>query len=307
MMADWVAASVRARGMAQRRVGRGGCDRIAACQDIDSAIALLNGSVYGSRLSEVSALDAAQRAVNETVLWKLRVLAGWMPASGTQLVTAVAAGFEVENIVGLAQRLGGRADAREPYDLGALVTAWPMVRTATSLADLSIALRQSRWGDVGTLTDADGLADVLSVAWLRRLMVVAPAARPWAVTAFVLVAARILFVDNAKPAARFAHIVGPGIAQAWRTTRGLSAFAAALPRSAQPAIAGIASPAELWRAEMRLVETVEADGARLLRSSVPGPDVVLGAVTVLTMDAWRVRSALAMAAADEHGSLDVVA
>jgi hypothetical protein len=136
---------------------------------------------------------------------------------------------------------------------------------------------------------------------------VAPAVRPWAVTAFVLLAARILFVDHAEPSARFVQIVRPSIAEAWHSAHDLPALAAALPRSAQTAIAEIEAPTELWRAEVRLASTVEADGARLLRGSMPGPDVVLGAVAMLAVDAWRVRAALAMAAADANGSLDVVA
>lgn len=305
MIADWVAASVRARGMAQSRVGRGGCDRVAASQDFDTAVALLAGSVYGGRLAGVTTLGEAQRAVNTTILWRLRVLAGWMPASGTQLLTAAAAGFEVDNIVALAQRLHGRKDANAPYDLGALATAWPTVRTATSLADLWTALRESRWGDVGALADPDPLADILTAAWLQRLMVAAPPVQPWAMTAFVLIAARTLFVDHAEPAARFAQIVRPSIAEAWRSTHDLTTFSAALPRSARAVIGDNQSPAQLWRAEMRLVTRVEDDGARLLRSSLPGADVILGAVALLAVDAWRVRAALA--SADAQGSLNVVA
>ncbi|WP_341953426.1 hypothetical protein [Salinibacterium sp. TMP30] len=307
MIADWVAASVRARGMIERRVGHGGSDRIAACHEFDEALASLAGTVYGGRLEGVSTLAEAQRAINATVLWQLRVLAGWLPASGMQLVTAAAAGFEAVNIEALAQRLSGRGDERPFYELGALATAWPTVRTMTSLSDLSTALRGSRWGDFGTLTDADDLEDVLTVAWLQRLMVAAPAVRPWVVTEFVLIAARILFVDQTEPAARLVQIVRPCIAEAWRSTRDLTAFADALPRSARAVIADIDAPTELWRAEKRLVTTVEEDAARLLRGSIPGPDVILGAVALLAVDAWRVRAALSAAAADVDRSLDVVA
>ncbi len=307
MIADWVASSVRARGMAQRRVGRGGCDRIIASHDLEEAVAFLAGSVYGVRLAEATTLSEAQRAVSETVLWQLRVLAGWMPANGTHLLAAAAAGFEAENIVALAQQINGRADARKPFELGGLATAWPTVCTATSLADLSTALRESRWGDVGTLSDADGLSDILMAAWLQRLMTAAPAARPWAVTALVLVAARVRFVDQVEPALRFGQIVRPSIADSWRSANSLAGFAAALPRSARMAVDGIRAPTDLWRAEMRLATTVEDDGARLLRGSMPGPEIILGAIALLAVDGWRVRAALASAAASANGSLDVVA
>jgi hypothetical protein len=47
---------------------------------------------------------------------------------------------------------------------------------------------------------------------------------------------------------------------------------------------------------------VEKDGFRLLRGSRPGPDVVLGAIAVLSTDAWRVRAALTAAAAGAGSS-----
>jgi hypothetical protein len=50
---------------------------------------------------------------------------------------------------------------------------------------------------------------------------------------------------------------------------------------------------------------VEKDGFRLLRGSMPGPDVVLGAIAVLSTDAWRVRAALTAAAA-AAGSSEVL-
>ena len=48
---------------------------------------------------------------------------------------------------------------------------------------------------------------------------------------------------------------------------------------------------------------------RLLRAARPGPDVVLGGVIALGVDAWRVRVALAAAATGQGGSelLDAVA
>ena len=71
---------------------------------------------------------------------------------------------------------------------------------------------------------------------------------------------------------------------------------------------GVGEPGDLWRAEAALRARVEEDAFRLLRSGLPGPDVAVGAVTVLAVDAWRVRAALA-AAASGGGSevLDAVA
>ena len=52
-----------------------------------------------------------------------------------------------------------------------------------------------------------------------------------------------------------------------------------------------------------------SDAFGLLRSALPGPDAVLGALAVLATDAWRVRAALASAALGSGRSevLDAVA
>ena len=42
----------------------------------------------------------------------------------------------------------------------------------------------------------------------------------------------------------------------------------------------------------------------MLRRATPGPEVVVGAITVLAVDAWRVRAALA--AADAGGTSEVL-
>ncbi|WP_372595626.1 hypothetical protein, partial [Actinotalea sp.] len=100
MTSDWVAASVRARAMARRRAGAGACRQAAACADLRSALRRLDGTAYAERWGVDQGLERAQDATLRTVLWQLRVLAGWLPASGTRLLRAVAAGFERENILG---------------------------------------------------------------------------------------------------------------------------------------------------------------------------------------------------------------
>ena len=61
-------------------------------------------------------------------------------------------------------------------------------------------------------------------------------------------------------------------------------------------LAGITSPADLWRAERAWLARVEQDGLRLLRTSSLDSGVVLGAVAVMGCDAWRARAALEIAA-----------
>jgi hypothetical protein len=310
MSAAWVAASVRARSMVQRRVGAGGSRRIAGQHSLADALPLLAGSGYGERLARCTDLAVAERATRDTALWQLRVLAGWMPGRGARLARAAAGAYERDNIVALTRRLGGAGAAFDPFDpfeLGALATSWRRLRAASSAEALAESLRRSPWGGAGS--DEIALRDVLTVVWLRRLAAAAPAARPWAGAGCALIAARIVLVDDVAPSARIRELVRPVLGGAWETAADLAELRAALPSSVRPALSGIEAPRELWRAEAGMRAAVEADGLRLLGGSHHGPGVVLGAIAVLAMDAWRVRAALAAAAAGSGSSevLDAVA
>ena len=50
---------------------------------------------------------AAQRGVAETLLWHLRILAGWLPAAGAGLMRALAGWFELQNIDARLAALAG--------------------------------------------------------------------------------------------------------------------------------------------------------------------------------------------------------
>lgn len=304
MKADWVAASVRARSMALRRVGAGAGREMAAQPTLAAALSGLQGSSYAERLRGVPGLAAAERAIRETVLWQLRVLAGWLPASGTALARAAAGIFEIENVMALAHELSGGANAPEPYQLGSLATAWPRLRIAGSNEELTLILPATAWGDAGT-PGTGPLRDALTISWMRRLADVAPAARPWCSAASVLTAARILLLDGAAPSPQMLHLLRPALGRAWETAAGIEGFTGALPPSLRSVVVGVASPSDLWRAEARAYAAVEKDGFRLLRASMPGPDVVLGAIAVLSLDAWRLRAALS-AAAVGAGSSEVL-
>jgi hypothetical protein len=295
MKADWVAASVRARSMAQRRVGAGAARAMVTLPTLDEALSSLRDSSYAQRLRGATDLAAAERAIRETVLWQLRVLAGWLPASGTALARAAAGTFEIENIMALALQLGGGPNAPEPYDLGSLATAWPRLRLAGSGEELAAILRASPWGEIDT-AGLGPLRDSLTVTWARRLAAVAPAAQPWCGAACVLVAARSLGVDGVAPAQPLLRLLRPVLGRSWENAGGVATFVSALPPSLQPVLRDIVVPRELWRAEARAYATVEKDGFGLLRGSLPGPEVVLGAIAVLSVDAWRITAALAAAA-----------
>jgi hypothetical protein len=105
MSAAWVAASVRARSMVRHGAGAGVSRRIAIQPDLANALRLLADTAYADRLAGCTDLAVAERATADTVLWQLRVLAGWMPARGTRLARAAAGAFERDNIVALANRL----------------------------------------------------------------------------------------------------------------------------------------------------------------------------------------------------------
>ncbi|MGV9632379.1 hypothetical protein ACWDTB_38505, partial [Streptomyces sp. NPDC003487] len=73
-------------------------------------------------------------------------------------------------------------------------------------------------------------------------------------------------------------------------------FRQALPATAKWLLDGLDEAANLWRAEARWWDAVERDGRELLRRSRFGPEPVVGAVAVLSADAWRTRGALELAA-----------
>ncbi|WP_024285180.1 hypothetical protein [Cellulomonas sp. KRMCY2] len=303
MNADWVGASVRARSMARRRVGAGAAREIAAQPSLGSALALLADSVHAGRLAGCTTLADAQRATRETVLWQLRVLAGWLSAGGTRLLRAVAGGFERDNILALARRLDGHPTPAD-FELGALATAWPRLRTASSVEDLVAAVRRSAWGDPGA-EGSTTLPDVLTLVWLRTVAGAAPEARRWTAAASALTVGRSLLVERVVPSVRLREVARPLLGRTWEETRDLAAFRAALPSSVRPALDGVEDASRLWRAEAALRARVESDAHGLLHGPRPGPSIVLGAIAVLDVDAWRVRAALA-AAAVGAGSSEVL-
>lgn len=196
----------------------------------------------------------------------------------------------------LAHELAGGPRAVEPYRLGALATAWPRLSLAGSTPELARILAATVWGDVGA-AGLGPLRDALTVAWARRLAAAAPPARPWFGAVCVLTAARIRLVDGVVPAPPVQRLLRPVLGRSWESAGTLAEFSSGLPHTLRPVLAGVAEPNELWRAEARQRAAVERDGIRLLRGSLPGPDVVLGAIAVLSIDAWRVRAALTAAAA----------
>ena len=300
MIADWVAGCTRARLLARRRLTATAARRVAAQPTLAAALDALSGSSYRRTVTGQS-LGAAQHAVAATLLWDLRVLAGWLPRRGVDMLRRLCAAFEVANVDELVAVMFGRA-AEPFYELGSLATTWPRLREAGDVASLRRVLSASIWGDPGDSTPAAiGLG--MRARWLVRAEAVPPA-RTWIEGAAVLT-----FVGATCADARISDAVlsnldraAPGLAAARVGDHDLPSFRAQLPPwlrdwLPEPVLAGDSDPDQaLWLAWGAWWRRIEAEGLALVRSGGFGPEPVIGAVAVLSADAWRVRAALSAAA-----------
>jgi hypothetical protein len=262
MSAGWAAGCVRARALVRSRMDTGVARRLAACGSLAEALHLLAATPYGANVRRDPTLAAAQHEVARTLLWDLRVLAGWLPRDGVRLLRTLGGWFEIANVDELLQSIAGRP-AEPEFRLGALATAWPRLAQATSTGELRAALAASAWQDPGQQT-ARAIRLGMRVRWTARIAELGEPAATWAAGAAALLAA--------------------------------GEMAAPVPARARWVLAGITSPDGLWRAETALMARVERDGLRLLHA--PGLDsgVVLGTVAVMACHAWRIRAALELAA-----------
>lgn len=290
MSAGWVAATVRAKAMARRRVGAGVARRLASARSLDDALGLLDGTAYARAAAPGTTLPEAEQLVAATEIWQLRVLSGWLPRSAVGLARALGARYELANIEAHAQALAVRGRRQPYFELGSLALSWPRIAATTSASELRAALAASPWGDPGDVSP-EALHDILVLRWLRMVAAEAPQATGWVIGAAVLVAAKQLLVRG--PSETLARAAAPLIGSEWVRARSVPELRSAMPVAGRWALDGIGSPAELWRAEAGLAARVESDGFRLLRQGTPGVDAVLGAVAVLAVDGWRVRVALA--------------
>jgi hypothetical protein len=265
----WIAGSVRARALVRRRIGSARAREIAACPTAGAGIAALAGTPYGRDVHVGQTAGEAEWAIGAALLWHLRVLAGWLPPGGVEPVRVLAGWFEVANVDEHVRRIEGHP-AGPPYRLGALASAWSRLAGAGTLDAVRAALAASPWGDPGS-AEAQHIAIGMRLGWAERVIGAVPDAERWARGAVALLATRAEPTDLPGPLARrLGVILGPG---ARRTRR-----------------------AELWRAEGDWWRRVERDGQALLARYRFGPHVVVGAIAVLAVDAWRARAALACAA-----------
>lgn len=294
MSTSWVAGSVRARAMARRRLGVGAARSLASLPSLDDAVDVLASTPYGHDVRPGQSLDEVQHAVAATVLWHLRVLAGWVPHGDARILRVLAGGFEVANTDEHVRTLSG-GQVTEPFRLGGLATTWPRISTATSLEAVREALAQSAWGDPQTETPA-ALHLSMRVSWAARVASQLPGIKHWAGGAAVLLVARKALVAGHRLTDAIARTAGAMLGSSWPDARTIPALAAAVPTTARWALAGIDGPDDLWRAEVNWWARVEHDGFALLHQPVASPDSVVGSAAVMAVDAWRVRAALEVAA-----------
>jgi hypothetical protein len=292
--AGWVAGSVRARAIARRRLGVDGARQMAACSSLEEALRGLAVTAYGGAARDRQGLAEVQHAVAATVLWDLRVLAGWLPPGGLRLMRPVAGWFEIANIDELLEQLAGRP-AGDPFELGALATAWPRLRRSASPAELRAGLAASAWKDPGGDSGLEVRVGVRA-CWAERVAGLGGPAQTWGASGLALLVAAERFVAGRplNPAVRAVArgLLGAAAAEA-ATFAGLRDR---LPTPLTWVLEPAHSVADLWRAEAAWWARLERDGFRLLRSSSLDWHPVLGAAALLTADARRVSAALELAA-----------
>lgn len=282
MKPGWTAGVTRARLLLDRTIGPDQAHDVASRGSLAEAVGTLAGSAYGERVRAGVELVVAERGVAETLLWHLRILAGWLPAAGASLVRALAAWFELANIDGRIAALAGDGREPSPFVLGGLATAWPRIEPARTVEQVVELLALTAWGDrLGR--SAPELSLGLRVAWARRVQEAAPESGDWVAGGAALLVARELFLAGGRERSDQLRRL-PGIDAAALAAGSLDELRRALPRQAVWALAGLSDPSGLWQAELRWWDRVEREARGMLRAQ-RDEAVVLAAVALLAVDA----------------------
>lgn len=299
MTSGWVAGSVRARTLAGRRIGASQARRLAACGSLTQAVSMLDSTTYrvtsgGERTAATpAALAAVQHAISAGLIWDLRVLAGWLPRGGVQLMRVLAGWFEIANVTELLAELDGRGNGGY-FELGSLATAWSRSRHAGSLAELRSTLAASAWKDPG----GDGAVDIavgLRARWAERVAALGEPARGWAAAALALLLAAERFGAGRPDHKVLGSVAISLLGRAAATAGTIDELAAALPAKISWALAPRTSIGDLWRNEALWWRRVESDAHGLLARSGFDEGPVIGTAALLAADARRIRSALEIA------------
>jgi hypothetical protein len=276
MSAGWVAVGVRAKGLSRRRIGREQAGAVAMSPSLVEAVSALARTPYGVAMRDATNLAECQRAVDATLLWHLRILAGWCPPLGSAMVRTLAAGFEVRNVVDHLLRLRGRP-VPTPFVLGSLATAWTSVAPARTPSEVRQALSRSAWGDPLS-EDPAGVLLAMNFAWAAHVYDQVPEAARWArgAAGFLVARARQAGAESVLPTSarrQAAHVLGPRWDPVERSDIGAG------------------------KRELDWWQDVEADSSALAARPPQGAAVVVGVTGLLAADARLTRAALAIAAA----------
>ena len=305
MSSSWVAGVVRAKALARRRLGAAGVRAVSTSPGLGAALAALASSSYGHDVRSGQSLGAAQHAVAASLLWNMRVLAGWLPRGHADVARLFAAGFEVANLDEHLSTLSHVSTpqgvpADPPYSLGMLDTSWSRLSSTTALTGIAEVLETSRWQLRGCRTPRE-LALGLRLAWADAVVAGVPEAAGWArAGAALLVLKEVALQDHrlTEPLAlRASYVLGPAFVGALSGRPvDLAGLRDDLPSGARWVLDGLDESQDLWRGEAAWWHRVERDGFALLRGSGYDRRPVVGALAVLAVDAWRVRAALETAA-----------
>lgn len=293
MKPGWVAGSVRARLLATRCLGGPGAREIAAAGSLRDALSRVAASPYGRDVDDEMTLVDAERGVRSTALWHLRVLAGWLPPGGSDIVRVVAAGYEIANVEAHVDALAGGPD-EVPFALGALATIQQRGLAARSVEDLRAVLSSSQWGDPGT-GERGAIGAALRLAWARRIFHRIPELRRAAAAAAAVVVASERFGvgrELSAPAAVDARrLLGAG----W-TASDFASFVQRVPADARWVFSDVDAERSLWRAEITWWRRLQVEAARSVGRASIGEAVVAWSAALLLADAQRVCAALEAAA-----------
>jgi hypothetical protein len=298
--AGWVAATVRGRDLLHRVVGPTSARAMAAALSWPDARDTLGGTFYGAQLPADADRTTARRAAAAATTWQFRVLAGWLPPAATGLARLAAAPMEIANIEHHLAHFDG-LEPPAPLPLGSLAVAWPRVVAATSGQEVRAALQRSVWGDPGG-DDRIAIALGLRVAWARRVMRSTTAARPWAQGTLAVLIAREKFAFDRPIREVTGRNLDVLVGTHWRAATTLADLAERLPDSANWALDDIGSPADLWRAELAVVERVGSDARPLAASGRYGRETVIAIMALLLVDLWRVTAAVEAAGRGPAGA-----
>jgi hypothetical protein len=280
--------------MARRRYGAAAARALAGSPSLAEALSALVATPYGHDVRADHTLEQAQHALGATVLWHLRVLAGWTPRQGARTLRAVAAGFEIANLDEHLRALRGRVTL-PPYRLGTLGTAWARLARTTTPAEVREVLAGSPWGDPGQ-DSAWAIRVGVRLSWAARIPTPPAVTARWAAGGAALLLAREQFLAGRRLPEPLRHTAATVLGVAATEAPTFAELVRRLPRDAGWVLDGITEPGELWRAEAAWWHGVEDDGFALLHQGRFDAAPLLGAAAVLAADAWRVRAALELAA-----------